>query len=89
MVSHLFLYLTRKRMRIEGNAETEKSGDKQFGRHSFSPGHDLHSDIPVSFNFLDQMFYHRFRTSNELCSAGLFTPDPHVSNKKHRKMKCK
>ena len=76
-------------MRIEGNTETEKTEDKQFGRQSGSLNNDLRSEIPVSFNFLDQMFYHRFRTSNELCSAGLFTPDPHVSNKKHRKMKCK
>ena len=89
VVSHLFLYLSTRCMRDEGNNETEKPEDKPCGRLSISLKNVLPLEIPVSFNVLDQMFYHRFRTSNELCSAGLFTVDTYIPSKKHRRMKCK
>ena len=37
----------------------------------------------------NRMFYHHFKSSNELCTAGLFTYDSESISKKHRKMKCK
>ena len=46
-------------------------------------------EIPDLFALDQKMFYHRFKTSNELCSIGLFTYESEMSTKKHRKMKCR
>ena len=35
-----------------------------------------------------EMFYHRFRTSAELCKAGLFIEESQLPSKKHRRLKC-
>ena len=45
--------------------------------------------IPDLYVIDNRMFYHHFKTSNELCTAGLFTYDSESISKKHRKMKCK
>lgn len=45
-------------------------------------------EMPPPFTSPDKQFYHHYRTSNELCSAGLFTVDSETPTKKHRRMKC-
>lgn len=37
----------------------------------------------------ERLFYHRFKTSSELCSAGLFSYESESASKKHKKLKCK
>ena len=88
VVSHFFFFPIKSRMTIEGNTETDNIGQQHFGRKIWRQYLWL-LEMSVPFDDMDQMFYHRFRPSNELCSAGLFTLDPHNTSKKHRRMKCK
>ena len=48
----------------------------------------MHLVMPQPFAVTDKLFYHQYRTSNELVSAGLFTVDSETPSKKHRRMKC-
>ena len=48
-----------------------------------------HLDISELFGQNDKMFYHQMKTSNDLCSVGLFTLERESETKKHKMMKCK
>ena len=44
--------------------------------------------IPFPDSIDRSMYYHRFRTSQELCEAGLFQLAKKSASKKHRRLIC-
>ena len=73
------------------NLIADPDGDRpeQIGKLIFFVCKLIEIEISSPASFRNTMFYHRFRTSAELCMAGLFTIEKQSPTKKHRRMKCK